>query len=281
MSCPNSNLILDLLNLEDETHRRIHARCKQWGCEYCGRINAGNLADLVHGVVSAYMAKQDLTNPKLRYSAKLVTLTLPGDEWRSTHTLEDAEVLSKKALKSFLEALRRDFNVKHYIWVREDQAGGWPHFHVLVMGPGIADKSFLGWVDRKWKALGMGRSEVAIPRTLRGTCGYLTKYISKSSQKTGAAKKGYRTWSMSKDLRHLVKEENDFQSEKYQVVAVYQKNSDGTLGSLLWEVQSHTDLSLILSESGHGKESKNFKKKKSKNLQYTFWDDLPSLPIFP
>jgi hypothetical protein len=227
------------------------------------------------------MAKQDVNDPKLRYSAKLVTLTVPGDEWREAHTPEDAEVLSKQALKSLLEALRRDWGVKHYLWVREDQKGGWPHFHLLVMGGTIAPTSFLDWVDTKWKALGMGRSKVELPRTLRGTCHYLTKYISKTSQKSGTGKKGYRTWSMSKDLRHLVKEEHAITSEKYQVVAVYQRNSDGSLGSLLWEVQAHTDLLDVLTETGHRKEAKNFKKKVSKNKQYLFWDDLPTLPTFP
>jgi hypothetical protein len=170
----------------------------------------------------------------------MVTLTVPGAEYRDTHTVEEAATDIKKALKALLEFLRREAGLEEYFWVCEEQSGGWPHIHLVVIGRGIAGKWIMRLINDKWACLGMGRSEVKLVKSVGGLTNYLAKYLSKPESKGGL--KSQRVWSMSKRLRSRVKEKRKIASERYQVVGVYRRNEDGTRGELLWEIGSGVDL---------------------------------------
>lgn len=255
MSCPNAMMVLEVLDHKEQRHRFIQARCKRWTCPHCGKINSRNLGRLVGEAVQAYMDQIPVNSAKRRYLVKLVTLTVPGSEYRNRVGAADAHSYLKKSLDVLLKAIRRSAGAVEYLWVCEEQADGYPHIHLLLMGPGIAGKWIMRFINDVWTCLGMGRSSVEMVRDVGGVGRYLAKYLSK--EKSKADQKGKRVWSISRRLRAMVKEKRELSSERYQVVAVYARNADGSRGSCLWRVGDAMTIMEVL-EASHLKQCLEF-----------------------
>lgn len=177
-------------------------RCKQWKCPDCARKNAAVLRSLLGDVLRAYLESRDQTAPKLRYHHKLVTLTLPGALWRSDHPPAEAEKIMKKYLKRFLEWMRKRRGVNLYFWVREIK-NDYPHIHLLVLGPGVAEKDFMNDCIDLWeKKFDMGNCDVEWRPGLVGAVAYLTKYLTKGCD--GSIVRS-RVFSISLSLLKLLK----------------------------------------------------------------------------
>lgn len=274
MDCPNTKLILEIVDDARDRHFSIPARCKSWGCEVCGPLNSRNLGRLLGSALDGYLEDHGLTSSKVRYTAKLVTLTCPGREWRGSRTLQEAYSDFSKALTSLLEYLRRHWSLEEYFKVIEFQDDGMPHAHVLILGTCISSKGIMRAINDAWECRGMGRAETKLVRSIKGASHYLTKYLSKSSQKN-FFKKGARCWSMSARLRSRVKEQKEIYSINYTVVAVYKKNSDGSKGSLLWDITSVVGLDPALRIANEEKMIPHFKGKIiPKGVQAYIWTDL-------
>jgi hypothetical protein len=233
-------MVFDLLDFDSEERKFVPARCKKWSCPYCCKVNSRNLGRLLHEAMDDYLSEYRENPGKMRYTCKVVTLTVPGAEYRERHTLEEAAKDIKKALKALLEFLRREAGLDEYFWVCEGQTGGWPHIHLVIIGRGIAGKWIMRLINDKWSCLGMGRSEVKVVKSVGGLTNYLAKYLSKPDSK--GSSKAQRVWSMSKKLRGRVKEKKMMASERYQVMGVYRMNPDGSRGELLWANNSEIGL---------------------------------------
>lgn len=271
-SCPDSHLILECLHHDTERHFQHLARCKKWGCPYCGPINSRNLARLVTEAVGSYIDERRLTGAKLRYTMKSVTLTMLGEGFREICSTVEAAKLIKKALNRLLASLRKHYDLEEYFWVVE-YTGGFPHIHLLILGTGIEGKGIMRFINEKWLCLGMGRSEVKLVRSLGGITHYFTKYLSKSGTKDSVD--GSHTWGMSTKLRGRVLEARQLASVDYQVVKVFRRNLDGSKGSLIWEMGSGISL-LDALEAANLKELSDFftRKANGQGEQSYFWDDL-------
>jgi hypothetical protein len=135
-------------------------------------------------------------NPShFQYGVKLLTLTVPGREWRLLWTTEEAAVLIKKSLKRFLDALRNRFSPIDYLWVDEKQQDGYSHIHLLLVGRKIAPREVLDWARKLWRdRYGMGEIDIRSVKSIHQVTNYLVKYVTKGME-TGT--KGYRVFSMS------------------------------------------------------------------------------------
>lgn len=183
--------------------RTFILRCKRWSCPDCVKKNSSMLRSLLKEALGAYLESRDVSAPKLRYHQKLVSFTLPGAAFRSSHSLDDAEVIIKRNFSRFLAWMKKHRGIKDYVWVKEQQKDGFPHIHAIFLGPGVAEKDFLDDCRMLWeKRYGMGNVDVELVSDLAGSVHYLTKYLSKG---LASGVKSFRVWSMSMHLKSLMK----------------------------------------------------------------------------
>jgi hypothetical protein len=179
--------------------RSAYVRCKKWACEFCGKQNAIILRKRINQGFSGLLTAHSINPAHFQYAVKLLTLTVPGQEWRNCRTTEEASVLIKKSLKKFLDALRNRFAPIDYLWVDEKQRDGFPHIHLLLVGRKIAPREVLDWARALWRdRYGMGEIDIRAVKSIHQVTNYLVKYVTKGME-TGA--KGYRVFSMSACFR--------------------------------------------------------------------------------
>lgn len=237
--CERARFWGDVVKDGKEKRVILKLRCGQWSCPSCARDNATNLRRLLHESLESYLADHDMTDPKMRYGAKLITLTLPGLEWRKLHTIFESDKILKKCLDKLIRKLRKRYGLKDYVWVRELQPSGYPHIHLLALGPGIAGKDILDFVRQEWSvSMGMGNVDIQVVRTPRGVANYLVKYLTKG-RADGA--NGYRVWTMSAGLRKragIIKAEY---GKEVTLIRLGVLNDDGTMGRVIWEKNEWVD----------------------------------------
>lgn len=251
----------------------MKARCKSWDCPVCGKINARNVARFLWEALDDYMRENDLSTAVARYTVKLVTLTCPGESWREARTPVQRRSEFDKALTSFLEYLRRHWDVEEYFKVIESQADGTPHAHILILGKCIASKGIMRAINDAWECRGMGRAETRLVRSLKGACYYLVKYLTKPFQKSDGMK-GKRCWSMSHKLRSRVQEKRSVSSIEFNVIAVYKLCSDGSCGAKIWEISDHFPFTTAMRATGHENEIDLFKLREGKRgKQLPLWTE--------
>jgi hypothetical protein len=221
-------------------------RCKQWKCPDCARKNASALRTLLIQVLKAYLDSRDQTAPKLKYHHKLVTLTLPGAFWRSNNPPDQADKIMKKNLKRFLEWMRKHRGIKLYFWVREIGKDGYPHIHLLMLGPGVADKDFLKACTDLWeKKFDMGDCDVDWKEGIVGAVTYLTKYVTKGCEGSIARS---RVFSISQSLLKLLKvarqEKKQEVKKRFVLLRLFTYNPQNGAKRLLVETEALTAMNL-------------------------------------
>ena len=145
--CQRGRFWADLINDGEMIRRVIALSCGCWSCPVCGPENARKLRGLIEEAVDGYLEERNKRKALLKYEIKLVTLTLPGKEWRKENTKEEAEKIIKKNLNKLLKMLRKHRGLSHYIWVKEYQQDGYAHIHLMLMGSGIASKDILDFLS--------------------------------------------------------------------------------------------------------------------------------------
>lgn len=129
-----------------------------------------------------------LTGKTVIMRVAFLTLTLPSKQAHS-----DAEIVNR-CLNSFLDEIRKQHNVKHYVWRAELQKNGNIHFHILT------DK-FIPWYDarNRWNRIinklnyvnkfqeqhghrTPNSTDIHSTRKIKNLPKYLTKYMVKESQ---------------------------------------------------------------------------------------------------
>lgn len=207
---------------------RIRLRCKQWSCPYCAPINAKILKEKSVNALTKWIDDNSPDGFRHGYMVKWLTLTLPGESFRKSFSIQDAEKLSKKNLSKLFNALKRKRGDFEYFWVVEPQKDGFPHYHVMLLGKNISSIDVKNDIERLWrKVYRMGFVKIKkVEGGPRKIASYMTKYMTKALE-TGA--KGHRVYSMSKKLRKGFKEKN----RKKTVVTIVEfgrivDNYDGT-----------------------------------------------------
>lgn len=222
--------------LIDEENRHIVApiRCGSWKCEVCAKINASILRRKVREALAAWVEVSGYNAAKFKYWGKFLTLTLPGDEFRSIHSPEEGEQILKKNWRKLKKRLQRVYGSFDFILVDELQPSGYPHLHILLLGAALASKEVLKFIRKYWCVyLGMGNIDLKVVSDLDGAAGYITKYMSKG--KVGVTKKGNRVFSFSKGLNEILKAQKDARAVRVTTLRVGFLNGDGSLGKVFWE----------------------------------------------
>jgi hypothetical protein len=223
-----------ILNDDRETDQFIPLRCKMWSCEDCGPINARLLEREIADLIQGFEDRCGITEAKLRYAVKLVTLTLPGYLYRENHTPEEMEQDIKRYLGKLMDQLRKKRGVIEYLWVRELQKDhDAPHIHLLIFGPGVVDADIKDFIEHLWRDVyGMGFCWISVVKTSKGMARYLVKYLAKG---LGEGMKGYRVYSMSRGARQILTAGRIERKLPYTLFQLYSINSEGKPGTLIFE----------------------------------------------
>lgn len=237
--CERARFWGDIVKNGKEQRVLLKLRCGQWSCPFCAKQNADSLRRILSEALESYLAENDMTQPKMRYGVKLVTLTLPGSEWRKLYTVFESDKIIKKSLDSLIRRLRKKFGLRDYVWVRELQPSGYPHIHLLILGPEISGKGILDFIRQAWSVdMGMGNVDIQLVRTPRGVANYLVKYLTKGRAE-GA--NGYRIWTMSKDMRDRARKIKSDISAEVTIIRLGVLNFDGSYGRVVWEREGWID----------------------------------------
>lgn len=182
----------------DDSHRlRVHPiNCGSWACPVCGDRKARR-------IYARAMGGQARRNHGC-YGHKLLTLTVPGAEYRGTHGIREAYEQGSKALTGLTKFLQYHLGQFHYLRVCELQGDGYPHWHVVLVGGAIAPKYVLKIIEDYWRGV-CGMGFVKLNRIhgedLRKAVGYVCKYLFKSAgQDWGDEMKGKRRYQASREM---------------------------------------------------------------------------------
>lgn len=213
----------------------VKLRCGSWKCVHCAGVNAAVFRRKIRDSLKAWVLASGYDPAKFLYWGKFLTLTLPGNEFRSKHSPEEGEKILKASWRKLRNWLKRKYGNFDFIQVDELQPSGFPHLHVLLLGKQIAPKEILADIRKYWVGkLGMGNIDLVTAHNIGGIASYLTKYISKS--KTGVLKKGNRVYSFSKGLNDLIKSQKAARAANFTLIRLGFLNSDGTRGKVFWEI---------------------------------------------
>lgn len=192
--CENSSAVLSGFKKTDRgiTYFDKHRLdCNSFSCPECAPKKASKVKERVF---TGDLFKN--ANNLDKYGSKFVTLTLPGKEYREKHTPGQGLGDLNSNFHKLTTSLRRIYGKVDYFRVYEPHKDGFPHFHVLFVGPGIRPKSFKDTLERLWCDLyGMGFVKVNIIRGFEHGIRYLTKYLTKGLE---PIKKYQRIFSSSR-----------------------------------------------------------------------------------
>lgn len=185
--CPNSRRYARFVveDAQGKTSQKfVYLRCKQWSCPYCARVNAQLLYVKVKRGIAGCVAEERRDGFRDEYFVKFLTLTLPGREWRDSHSRLDAAAIIKRSFKKLMYQLRRKLGHIEYFWVMEFQRDGFAHLHVVLVGQAIAPKAVKDDIEKIWREQqGLGFIKFnAVEGGLNRVSSYLSKYITKELQ---------------------------------------------------------------------------------------------------
>jgi hypothetical protein len=171
---------------------KANLRCKSWTCEVCRpmlvkqlrkRIWRGNMTEFVN-------------KGQEKHNHKLLTLTCPGQEWRNHHSPDEAYHEVSDNWDKLRRELKKRFGKSHFLRVVEAQRDGYPHLHVLMVGPGIASKGVLKVIRKLWSYKYFGafaNVDIREVKNYKHAVRYLTKYLLKSEAVYGQKGKKFST----------------------------------------------------------------------------------------
>lgn len=182
---------------DDGLRVRVHPiDCGSWSCPDCGSRKARRVyARAMGGHIGKI--KEDL------YSYKLLTLTVPGEEYRKTHTIGQAYKQGSDALTGLIKFLKYHVGSFEYLRVCELQRDGFPHWHIILVGRNIAPKYILRLIEDYWRgARRMGFVKLnRIEGNIKRAVGYVLKYLFKTAgEEWGEQMKGARRYQASREM---------------------------------------------------------------------------------
>lgn len=172
--------------------------CGSWSCPECGSRKARR-------IYARAMGGQIAANQESQYSYKLLTLTLPGQEWRNNHNIRDAYNEGSKAVTGLMKFLKYHLGEFSYLRVCELQRDGFPHWHVVLVGGSIGPKWVLRMIEDYWRGVcGLGfvkLNRLKGDENLKRAIGYVLKYLFKAAgEDWGEEMKGTRRFQGSRKI---------------------------------------------------------------------------------
>lgn len=193
-----------LVNDEERKAKTVALPCNLWSCPICGPKKQAQLRRELNAAIKA--KAQDLMSEGryARYCMKMLRLSVPGKEYRATHTIGEAFKDIKENWNKLRTALVKRFGDIDFVMTIEPHRDGFPHAHVLMIGRGVAPKNILGAIRSLWvEKYGMGEIDLQIIKHgINGGVGYVLKYITKNSRNSRMTDgERQRLYSVSKGLQ--------------------------------------------------------------------------------
>lgn len=172
--------------------------CGSWSCPDCASRKARR-------VYARAMAGRIVAAQQSEYNYKLLTLTLPGEIWRKNHSIGNAYQEGSKALTGLIKFLKYNLGAFAYLRVCELQRDGFPHWHIIMVGDGIAPKYTLRMIEDYWRgSCGLGfvkLNRLRGDQDIKRAVGYVLKYLFKSGgEDWGEEMKGKRRYQGSREI---------------------------------------------------------------------------------
>jgi hypothetical protein len=145
-----------------ETGEEASYRCDSWDCKCCGYRMKRNLLESVDRLLEE--------RPEM---SRFLTLTVDPKQVPDRETAHEEIGEAWNRLKSYLREAHGSFS---HIWVREEQANGYPHLHIIV-------SRYLPQSDvqEAWSRTGMGEVVDIRKVDARKAGHYLAKYLAKDA----------------------------------------------------------------------------------------------------
>ena len=132
----------------------------------------------------------------MRYSIKLLTLTVPGRIFRRRYTPLEAYDQMAHNFDKLIRATKKRYGQFNYIRVVEPHRDGFPHFHIILVGDAIRPISVLPYIEALWR----GKYKM----------GFVKMNVSKNPFNDGIHAIRYITKYMTKDLNNMGKNKRIF-----------------------------------------------------------------------
>jgi hypothetical protein len=171
----------------DESAHVLHAvafnlPCKSWDCPVCSQKKIQQIrARAFNGPI---VQQAEIPGYRAKFTQKFLTLTYPGQDFRSRFTPEQALEQMSSSWNKLRTAIKKKYGKFQYFKILEPQKDGYPHFHILLVGKNIAHKSILQYIENLWRdhyLMGFVRLNV-ITNDVKHGIRYATKYLTKGEQ---------------------------------------------------------------------------------------------------
>lgn len=210
-------------------YRDAWTGCKAWGCVTCGK---GKLKKLRKRIFAGRISKEAVEAGP--FGTKLLTLTLPGAEWRSKTTPQEAKKILAEKWDNLQRNLQKTFGPFRFFKVTEKQRDGFPHYHVLMAGKAIAPKSILEKIRELWSYKyfdAFANVDLKKVKSYVHAVRYITKYLLKGiGTSTGV------WWSASRGALEPV-----WKPEKTGFPSFFSLSSDSTQKEVLVDTEEKID----------------------------------------
>ena len=187
-------------------YRAFAIPCNSWSCPECRETKARALWARAMTGELVKIAERD--GFRHEYQIKLLTLTVPGADYRESHTPREAWQDIAKAFDKLVKSLKSSHGKFEYVKVYELQRDGFPHLHVLMAGKAIAPADVLGRIKDLWcRRYGMGFVKINVLKKgdqgIKGALSYVLKYMFKAfteGKEEMKEFKGKRRFSTSREV---------------------------------------------------------------------------------
>lgn len=135
---------------------QVNITCKQWSCPACRVLLRRKLNQRAFEGKMFEEAKR-LFESGVKYATKMLTLTVPGESYRKTHTIMEAVDDLWRNWRKLYNSMRQKYGEFYFFGVLEFQRDGYPHLHVILVGESIKEKGVRAYIEKKWRGTyGMG-----------------------------------------------------------------------------------------------------------------------------
>lgn len=156
LSCPHSHGSVRTVKAYPLHHSILYMgsqanlTCKSWSCPVCRERNVKRLWRRIYEGLLMKEAER-LCSLGIKNAIKLLTLTCPGEDYRSTHSADEALDDLWRYWAKLRKAIQARYGDYHFFAMIEMQKDGTPHLHVVLVGESITPYSLREYIERLWR----------------------------------------------------------------------------------------------------------------------------------
>lgn len=255
--CPRTRKYIEFT--DGQILKTMPLECKKYDCHVCGPRKIKADREKYYNMSKCYLDAMKSKYPKDwkrdgEYWVKMVTLTCPGKGYRMsgyqdpsngssyTGSIRPGEAYKEmqKNYNRLNTLLRKKYPRMTTIRVYEPQRDGYPHFHVLLLGPDANKRGLLEFIRQYWvEVYSMGNVDIQwMKKGLGGGLNYAIKYLTKLTRGLVYLPKGARVINAA----HRLYEWFNKKVARFTLVRMGNFNPDDGYGSPFWEIADQRPL---------------------------------------